>query len=199
MVHKNPNVNRIPDGPPNINDAPRPVKIGYRAVGGQRVDAAINLFRQILAGKSNVGDTKSAPNILCHWCVVVGDFYHQLQATEYLNWYDNNQLGKEDGWALFTIGETAFNNVAIKNAGKFALCLARTEISDQVGDFSIDLMREHYEIYNNNCQTFTVTLLDQYAVLVVSGLRQATLPTKPTICPAWKRTEKMGKLRLQYH
>ncbi|KAI0012216.1 hypothetical protein F4779DRAFT_634756 [Xylariaceae sp. FL0662B] len=145
MVHKYPNINRIPDGPVNINDVTRPVKIGYRAIGGGRDNAFINVLGQWIAGKYNVGDTKETPNIFCHWCVVVGDYYHQLQTTDLLNWYDNNRVGKSDGWALYTVGETLFNDVAVKNAG----------------DSSIDLMPEHYNLINNNCQTFTVTLLDQ--------------------------------------
>ncbi|KAF4634758.1 hypothetical protein G7Y89_g3346 [Cudoniella acicularis] len=145
MVHKYPNKNRIPDGLPNTNDVTRPVKIGYRVIGGEKWDGAFNLLRQLIDGKANIGDTKEAPNVLCHWCVIVGDYYHQLQATDLLNWYDNNKVGGSDGWALYTVGETSFNDVSIKNSG----------------EFSIYLMPEHYQLYNNNCQTFTVTLLDQ--------------------------------------
>ncbi len=118
MVHKYPNVNRIPGGPTNITDVARPVKIGYRVIGGKDNDAIFSLFRKVMTGKSNVGDTKTAPNILCHWSVVVGDYYHQLQAPDLLNWYDNDRIGASDGWALYTVGETLFNDVAIKNAGK---------------------------------------------------------------------------------
>ncbi len=78
------------------------------------------MLRQLINGKANVGDTKEAPNVLCHWCVVVGDYYHQLQATNLLNWYNNGKVDVSDGygWALYTVGGTSSNDVAIKNAGK---------------------------------------------------------------------------------
>jgi hypothetical protein len=121
MGHKYPNVTRIPSAPPNINDTTRVVKIGYRSVGGVNLDSKINWLRSALFGKSNVGDTSEPPNPICHWCVIVGDYYHQLQASgdfpRYYNWYDNDRLKSEDGWALFKVGETDFNDVAIKNAG----------------------------------------------------------------------------------
>lgn len=119
MKHKNPNINRIPSELADINGVSRPVKIGYRTIGGAAIDAGINILRQLLTGKSNIGDTKEAPNILCHWCVIVGDYYHQLQATDLLNWYENDKVGGSDGWAMYTVGETLFNDAAIKNAGKF--------------------------------------------------------------------------------
>jgi hypothetical protein len=121
MTHKYPNVNRIPDGPANINDSTRTVKIGYRAIGGKGgLDSVFNTLRQWIKGKPNTGDTWEAPNILCHWCVVVGDYYHQLQATDLLNWYENHPLENDDGWALYTVGKTSFNDIAIKNAGKLS-------------------------------------------------------------------------------
>lgn len=167
MVHKYPNINRLPDGVANINDTLRTVKIGYRSIGGAKVDAAVSALRFLFTGSINVGDTKNAPNPLCHWCVIVGNYYHELQATDSLNWYDNNTVGALDGWALYTVGETSFNDVAIKNAGMLYLlhrgCSSIIYLLThmRIGFYAIDLMPEHYNIYNNNCQTFTVTLLDQ--------------------------------------
>lgn len=117
MGHKNANVHRIGNDQPNINGSTRVVKIGYRTVGGAYADAAVSIFKSLLLQKPNIGDTYLPPNILCHWVVVVGDWYHQLQATDSLNWYENNKIGAWDGWALYKVGETTFNDIAIQNAG----------------------------------------------------------------------------------
>src|ERR1700712_5233328 len=69
-----------------------------------------------------IGNTWEPPSPVDHWCVVVGDFYHQLQATSLdggWNYYDNDRIDiVGGGWALYEVGEPRFNDVAITSAGK---------------------------------------------------------------------------------
>ncbi|KAJ7633615.1 hypothetical protein DFH06DRAFT_1437566 [Mycena polygramma] len=141
------NVNRITDGAPDINDNPRDVFIGYRMVGGA-VAGWITTIGLGFFKRPNIGRTHLPPNPACHWCVTVGDHLHQLQATSLnhgWNYYDNDRIEVFAGtWALYKVGTTSFNDIAIKNAA--ITCM--------------DLMPEMYDVYDNNCQSFAIKLLD---------------------------------------
>ncbi|KAK3348502.1 PPPDE putative peptidase domain-containing protein [Neurospora tetraspora] len=139
------NVSRVPAGEPNINDAPRKVYIASRFVGGKLGAWTLGLIADLISSGHYLGSMPS-PNY--HWCVLVGDYYHQLQATKqdgkHWNWYDNNVKDWTDKWELYEVGETRFNDNAIASAGIQA----------------IQDMDEVYRLVGNNCQKFTLKLLD---------------------------------------
>lgn len=122
------NKNRVPAGEPNINDAPRKVYIASRFVGGKKYAWTFGLLKDIAtaalipAAGISLGSMPS-PNY--HWAVIVGDYYHQLQADpadgEKWNWYENNTYDWTDKWERYEVGETKFNDQAIVSAGKCSL------------------------------------------------------------------------------
>jgi hypothetical protein len=78
---------------------------------------AIDIPAAVFPGISDV------PNPTYHWCVTVGKYLHQLQATSLdggWNYYQNDQLKRiTGGWDFHEIGTTKFNDAAILQAGKF--------------------------------------------------------------------------------
>lgn len=114
--HQNSSV--IEEGLANINSDTREVYIAHRVVGGGAGDGLFGRLEKLLTGPS----VANAPNPLHHWCVVVGDYLHQLQATSLLggwNYYTNERFGLDGGWTKYKLGATNFNDVAILNAGMF--------------------------------------------------------------------------------
>ena len=115
------NVNRVPAGAPNINDNERKVYIGFRFVGGPAAAWGANVLQGLsIPGALSLFGPK-LPNPTYHWCVMVGDFYHQLQATSLdggWNWYDNDRTSGWGGWQTYEVGKTRYNDVAINSAGK---------------------------------------------------------------------------------
>ncbi|KPM41106.1 hypothetical protein AK830_g5454 [Neonectria ditissima] len=91
---------------------------------------------------------EDAPDPTHHWCVVVGDYLHQLQATSLnsgWNYYTNEVLNMSDGWTKYKLGSTNFNDIAIRNSAVHAMYE----------------MPEVYNVLDNNCQHFTLRLLDK--------------------------------------
>lgn len=89
------NVSRVlTSQPPNLNTTERKVQIGYRPVGGRAVAWTVGVIHSLFA---NTKSKKSAetggrlPDPHYHWCVLVGDYYHQIQITHGVIWYDNNK------------------------------------------------------------------------------------------------------------
>lgn len=115
-----PNVDRVPAGVANINDNDRTVYIGYRSVGG-----ALGAWAKTVVSPGGAIDLfgSKMPDPTYHWCIIVGDFYHQLQATHMSifvdgwNYYDNDTWSAAGLWQKYEIGTTRFNDVAIASAG----------------------------------------------------------------------------------
>jgi len=142
MSRKHANINTIPNGQPNERDNPRKVYLATRAVGGALGGWA---FKFISPFHPNV-----FPNPLHHWVVIVGDYFHQLQATDMNGgdiYYTNDTWSFFGAWDRYHIGETTFNDVSIRQAGETA----------------IYSMPETYNIIHNNCQHFVAHLLDLVA------------------------------------
>ncbi|KAF9878281.1 cytochrome P450 [Colletotrichum karsti] len=140
--------NVVPVTQPYLNGPPRPVEVGWHPVGG-------------LAGKWFAEDTglgkmiteriKFYPDPTQHWAVLVGDFAHQLWMDENFHVIYTNERYKRDEWRTFPVGETRFNDDAIRRAGESV----------------IQNIRERQPAYNlitNNCQTYALQLLDAIKV-----------------------------------
>ncbi|MCJ1286880.1 hypothetical protein MMC26_006226 [Xylographa opegraphella] len=149
VERQHPDVNTTPPSIADINSNPRDVWIAYREVGYSDYKSYLQISKSLLGWSlDNRGPTNIPPNLICHWCVSVGDYLHQLQATGSSGWnyYDNQKINIHDGaWALYKVGTTRFNDEAIRLAAK-----------DAIRD-----MPEQYHYQKNNCQTFTVKLLDR--------------------------------------
>jgi hypothetical protein len=117
-----PHENNIPDGAPNINDNEREVFIAYRPVGGPISSWTFTVLGSLINIPPKIGRTYAPPNPTSHWCVTVGNWLHQLQATSLNggeNYYNNAEMHEiRDNWAMFKVGSTSFNDVAIKNSGQ---------------------------------------------------------------------------------
>lgn len=87
------NVSRIPEHPaPDLKGDARKVQIGYRPVGGRAVTWTIGLIHGLLKRGTQLPADEEMPDPHYHWCVIVGDYYHQMQITDGLIWYDNDEV-----------------------------------------------------------------------------------------------------------
>ncbi|KAJ4393937.1 hypothetical protein N0V93_003154 [Gnomoniopsis smithogilvyi] len=140
-------ISRIPRNPtPSTTNVKRTVQIGYRPVGGRVAAWTIGLLNEFVKRMANMGirtDDKG-PNPHHHWCVIVGDYYHHAQITNGLMWYENEEISWKDGWSLFEVGETTFNDTAVAEAA------LRT----------LHQMPEGYDLWSNNCHHFALRLID---------------------------------------
>lgn len=81
---KHQNILRMPtDTPPTKTDSKRPVQIGYRPVGGRAAAWTVGVLHEVLKRVGNMGIRlkDKGPNPHYHWCVVVGESYHQAQSA----------------------------------------------------------------------------------------------------------------------
>jgi hypothetical protein len=132
-------------GSANINDSERKVYIGYRPIGGPGVGLIHTFTGGPVTWLEKTG--KWPPNPRYHWCVIVGSWYHQLQATNLNggdNYYDNQKTSSWDLWNTYEVGKTKFNDKAIAEAGIKAIAG----------------MPQAYNLKNNNCQTFVIKVLN---------------------------------------
>ncbi|KAI9154952.1 hypothetical protein HJFPF1_07513 [Paramyrothecium foliicola] len=149
------NVSIIPEGEANINNDPRDVFIASRVVLGGAGGGALGLIEKYgfgaLKAVTTLGLTVAlddAPDPTHHWCVVVGDYLHQLQSTSFWNgwnYYTNEEFSMSGGWTKYKLGVTNFNDAALVNTAS-------------------KVMNEMPEVYNfidNNCQHFSLRMLDR--------------------------------------
>jgi len=131
--------NVVPEGEKSTNDSPRKVQIAWHPVGG-----ALGAYLQG-PDRPQPLNASSPPDPTHHWAVLVGDYYHELNADSSLDVvYQNGKPEAAQQWRLYDVGMTCFNDAAIKEAGESA----------------IRAMAKPYNIYNNNCQLFVIKLLD---------------------------------------
>ncbi|KAJ3531941.1 hypothetical protein NM208_g8652 [Fusarium decemcellulare] len=94
------------------------------------------------------------PDPTQHWAVLVGDFAHQLWMDENFDViYTNERIVREE-WHTFQVGETKFNDDAVRRAGESVIQSIREK---QPG----------YNLITNNCQTYALQLLDAIKVGIV--------------------------------
>lgn len=86
-------ISRIPTSPPpNLNAPERKVTIGYRPVGGRAAAWTIGVVHSLFTrDNKSANATARLPDPHYHWCVLVGEYYHQMQITNGVIWYDNNK------------------------------------------------------------------------------------------------------------
>jgi hypothetical protein len=125
-----PNKNRI-EGHPDLNGEERKVNIAYRFVGGPAWAKGAKVVTDVTEIVTNPGgfifglfagkQYEKMPAPTYHWCVQVGGYYHQLQATgkPLKNWYENDRFDKAGGsWETFEVGTTRYNDAAISSASE---------------------------------------------------------------------------------
>ncbi|KAH7017013.1 hypothetical protein EDB80DRAFT_704021 [Ilyonectria destructans] len=138
----------VPVTDPVLDGPLRPVEVGWHPVGG-------------LAGKWFAEDTglgkmitekiHKYPDPTQHWAVLVGDYAHQLWMDENFDViYTNEKVNREE-WHTFKVGETRFNDDAIRRAGESVIQAIRDK-------------RPGYNLITNNCQTYALQLLDAIKV-----------------------------------
>lgn len=140
--------NVVPEGEPIHDGDPRPVEIGWHPVGG-------------LAGKwfaDNTGLGKliterinKYPDPTQHWAVLVGDYVHQLWMDESFHVIYINDKIKREEWKTFSVGQTRFNDDALRRAGETVIAAIREKTPA-------------YNLISNNCQTYALQLLDAIKV-----------------------------------
>jgi hypothetical protein len=128
--HQNSSV--IAQGLADINSGARDVYIASRVVGGGFANGLLGRMEKYDFGAIKAVATgglsvvlNDAPDPTHHWCVVVGDYLHQLQATDLYpggwNYYTNEVFDMHGGWTKYKLGVTNFNDAAVVNAGKFLI------------------------------------------------------------------------------
>ncbi|KAF1980397.1 hypothetical protein BU23DRAFT_437496, partial [Bimuria novae-zelandiae CBS 107.79] len=144
------NATVIKGGSANYHDNERPVLLACRVVGGGFAGETLGMFAKA-ASDFLVPVPSYAPNPSHHWCITAGGYLHQLQATSLdagWNYYANERINcLTGGWTFFPIGNTTFNDVAIRDEFK------STKVMDG--------MPKVYNAFNNNCQPFSLQLVDR--------------------------------------
>ena len=126
---RHPNYLTIPDSPPsNMNDTSRDVFIAHRVMRGDGAVEDITDFVHDLERLAEIADN-GVPHPMHHWGVVVGDVLHHLQADSFVNkpiWYENKKLPTDEGYILYKVGSTTFNDLAIQESGTSSLIQFRS-------------------------------------------------------------------------
>jgi hypothetical protein len=141
LGHK-PNV--IPAATPDTRGPARPVEIGWHPVAG--------FAGKWFAEKTRLGTwitekVHKYPDPSQHWAVLVGDYCHELWMDEHLDVIYINERVQRDEWHTYPVGETRFNDEALRQAGERTIAQMRD-------------VRPAYNLISNNCQNFALLLLD---------------------------------------
>jgi hypothetical protein len=82
-----------------------------------------------------------------HWAILVGDYCHELWMDERLDIiYVNGRVDGEE-WRTFRVGETRFNDEALRQAGEMVI-------------YGMRQRKAAYNLISNNCQNFALLMLD---------------------------------------
>ncbi|KAI0129037.1 hypothetical protein BJ170DRAFT_623802 [Xylariales sp. AK1849] len=140
--------NVIPEGEVDISGEPRNVEIGWHPVAGL---AGKWFAEQTGLGKMIAEQVHKFPDPTQHWAVLVGDYVHELWMDENLHViYINETLNRQE-WHMFDVGKTRFNDEALRQAGEMAIYAMREK-------------RPAYNLLDNNCQNFALSMLDKIQV-----------------------------------
>ncbi|TEB18485.1 hypothetical protein FA13DRAFT_1648715 [Coprinellus micaceus] len=155
-VGRNPDV--VPSGSGSTHEQGRPVTIYSHPVLG-------TLARGREASMVLVSHTEAPPDPRRHWAVQVGDFFHELNVDHnFNNVYQNGRVDQTSyKWERFTVGWTKYDDAAIKDAGEWFPRLRLRNGTDSVdpqAEEVIKHMKPVYDVYDNNCQKFTIGLLN---------------------------------------
>ncbi|KAJ4154161.1 hypothetical protein LMH87_010622 [Akanthomyces muscarius] len=140
--------NVVPEGEPIHDGEPRPVEIGWHPVGGL---AGTWFANNTGLGKMITERINKYPDPTQHWAVLVGDYVHQLWMDESFHVIYINDRIKRDEWKTFSVGQTRFNDDALRRAGETVIATIREKTPA-------------YNLISNNCQTYALQLLDAIKV-----------------------------------
>ncbi|KAL2211433.1 hypothetical protein CC79DRAFT_1266920 [Sarocladium strictum] len=138
----------VPVTKPTANERPRPVEVGWHPVAGI---AGKWLAEDTGLGKMITDKINKYPDPTQHWAVLVGDYAHQLWMDENFDVIYTNEKVKREEWRTFEVGETRFNDYAVKQAGESVIASIREKTPA-------------YNLITNNCQTYALQLLDAIKV-----------------------------------
>ncbi|KAJ6442563.1 proline oxidase PrnD [Purpureocillium lavendulum] len=136
--------NAVPVTDPLLDGPARAVEVGWHPVGGL---AGKWFAEQTGLGKMITDKINKYPDPTQHWAVLVGEFAHQLWMDESFHVIYTNEKIKREEWQTFSVGETRFNDDAVRRAGESVIQSIREE-------------RPAYNLISNNCQTYALQLLD---------------------------------------
>lgn len=140
--------NVVPVTEPVLDAPPRAVEVGWHPVGGL---AGKWFAEETGLGKMITERINRYPDPTQHWAVLVGEYAHQLWMDENFDViYTNAKINREE-WRTFVVGETRFNDDALRRAGESVIQSIREK---QPG----------YNLITNNCQTYALQLLDAIKV-----------------------------------
>ncbi|KAH7079337.1 hypothetical protein BKA63DRAFT_508193 [Paraphoma chrysanthemicola] len=140
--------NVIPISQPLTSGSPRPVEVGWHPVGGL---AGKWFAEKTGLGKMITDKINEYPDPTQHWALLVGEYAHQLWMDENFDViYTNARIVREE-WRTFHVGETCFNDDALRRAGEAVIQQIRST-------------RPGYNLISNNCQTYVLQLLDAIRV-----------------------------------
>ncbi|CZR35956.1 uncharacterized protein FPRO_03784 [Fusarium proliferatum ET1] len=140
--------NVVPVTEPVVDGPRRPVEVGWHPVGGF---AGKWFAEETGLGKMITEKINKYPDPTQHWAVLVGDYAHQLWMDENFDViYTNAKIEREE-WRTFPVGETRFNDDALRRAGESVI-------------HSIRERQPTYNLITNNCQTYVLQLLDAIKV-----------------------------------
>ncbi|WYZ43427.1 hypothetical protein EsH8_VI_001126 [Colletotrichum jinshuiense] len=140
--------NVVPVTRPVLDGPPRVVEVGWHPVGGL---AGKWFAEETGLGKMITEKINKYPDPTQHWAVLVGDFAHQLWMDEDFHVIYTNERYKREEWRTFTVGETRFNDDAIRRTGEYVIQSIRSR-------------QPVYNLISNNCQTYVLELLDAVKV-----------------------------------
>ncbi|KAJ4011827.1 hypothetical protein NW752_004227 [Fusarium irregulare] len=140
--------NIVPVTEPIVNGPPRPVEVGWHPVGGF---AGKWFAEETGLGKMITEKINKYPDPTQHWAVLVGDYAHQLWMDENFDVIYTNAKVDRDEWRTFEVGQTRFNDDALRRAGESVIQ-------------SIRERQPTYNLITNNCQTYVLQLLDAIKV-----------------------------------
>jgi hypothetical protein len=145
LGHK-PNI--IPPAEPSTSERPRTVEIGWHPVAGE---AGRWFAERTKLGAWITEKVHKYPDPSQHWAILVGDYCHELWMDEHLDIiYVNGRVDAET-WHTFRVGETRFNDEALRQAGEMVI-------------YSMRQKRPAYNLISNNCQNFALLMLDAVQV-----------------------------------
>lgn len=140
--------NVVPVTEPVVDGPRRPVEVGWHPVGGF---AGKWFAEETGLGKMITEKINKYPDPTQHWAVLVGDYAHQLWMDENFDVIYTNAKIERDEWRTFPVGETRFNDDALRRAGESVI-------------HSIRERQPTYNLITNNCQTYVLQLLDAIKV-----------------------------------
>ncbi|KAJ4265966.1 hypothetical protein NW762_003939 [Fusarium torreyae] len=140
--------NVVPLAQPVVDGPLRPVEVGWHPVGGF---AGKWFAEETGLGKMITEKINKYPDPTQHWAVLVGEYAHQLWMDENFDVIYTNAKVDPEEWHTFQVGETRFNDDALRRAGESVI-------------ESIRAKQPTYNLITNNCQTYVLQLLDAIKV-----------------------------------